>query len=67
MEKCYGIARAGENDGIDGQDDGAKKATADNDSMAWIDLPLHTCGTLGGSLEAQKAVPSEEEAPKTDV
>lgn len=51
-EKCYGIAKAGENDGIEDVKDGAKKSKKDNDPRAWIDVPLNTCAHLGGKLEA---------------
>lgn len=62
VEKCFGIVKAGQNDGIDGHSDGAKKATEDNNPKAWIDLPLHTCETLGGSVR-----PSQSEGTPADV
>lgn len=49
-EKCYGVARAGQNDGIGlGEDSG--KSWVDFQGDAWVSVPRGTCQTM--ALPAQ--------------
>jgi uncharacterized membrane protein len=43
-ERCYGVARAGENDGIDGRE-AAGTSTVDFQGNAWAWVPAGTCLT----------------------
>ncbi len=45
QERCYGVARAGENDGI-GNNDTAGGSTVDFQGDAWKWVPAGTCLTL---------------------
>jgi len=54
MEKCYGVAKAGQNDcaAADGSHSCAGQSTADADSGEWIYVPAGTCDKIvGGSTE----------------
>ncbi len=44
-EKCYGVARAGENDGI-GETENPGSATLDYQGDAWKRVPAGTCLTM---------------------
>ena len=44
-ERCYGVARAGENDGIGAREDPGT-STVDFQGDAWIAVPAGTCLTL---------------------
>lgn len=44
QERCYGVARAGENDGIDGRE-APGSATVDWQGNAWVWVPEGTCLT----------------------
>ena len=44
-ERCYGVAPAGENDGIDGRE-GAGTSTVDFQGNAWVSVPAGTCLTM---------------------
>jgi uncharacterized membrane protein len=44
-ERCYGVARAGANDGIDGRE-APGSATVDYQGNAWVAVPTGTCLTL---------------------
>jgi len=47
-EKCYGIAKAGQNDCGTARHTCAGKATRDNDPADWKTVPKGTCQKLGG-------------------
>ena len=44
-ERCYGVAPAGENDGIDGREV-AGTSTIDFQGNAWVSVPAGTCLTM---------------------
>ena len=48
-ERCYGIARAGQNDCANAVHSCAKQAPADSDQREWIAVPKGTCARLAGS------------------
>lgn len=47
-EKCYGIAKAGQNDCGTAKHSCAGKATKDNAPDEWKEVPKGTCEKLGG-------------------
>lgn len=51
-EKCYGVAKAGENDcaSADGSNSCAGQAATDNDPNQWKLVDKGTCESAGGSL-----------------
>ena len=49
-EKCYGIAKAGQNDCGTSRHSCAGKATKDNAPDEWKYVPKGTCEKLGGKL-----------------
>lgn len=51
-EKCYGVAKAGENDCGTAKNACGKTAKADGDPGQWIYVPEGTCARIvGGSLK----------------
>lgn len=48
MEKCYGIAKAHQNDCATGTKMSAGQATSDNDPNAWVAVPKGTCSKIAG-------------------
>ena len=55
-EKCFGIAKAGENDCQTANSSCAGTSGRDAQGDAWIYLPAGTCGKLiGGSLQPKGA------------
>lgn len=65
-EKCYGVAKAGQNDcaSSDGAHSCASQAVADNLPTEWAYAPKGTCEQAGGSLKpikaAKKAAPAKQ-------
>jgi uncharacterized membrane protein len=59
-EKCYGIAKAGQNDcaNLSGTHTCAGQAKTDNDPAEWKYVPKGTCASLNGlsAAEAKAAV-----------
>ena len=53
-EKCYGIAKAGQNDCGTGKHGCATLAKADRDPEDWKMVPKGSCLKLGGKLETSK-------------
>lgn len=51
-EKCYGIAKAGQNDCGTARHSCAGKAKRDNDTGEWKYVPKGTCEKAGGKLSA---------------
>jgi len=47
-ERCYGIARAGQNDCANAVHSCAKQAKSDSDQREWIAVPKGTCARLAG-------------------
>lgn len=46
-EKCYGVARAGQNDGLDDpRQGGASSATVDYQGNAWVLVDANTCSRI---------------------
>ena len=56
-EKCYGVAKAGQNDcaSADGAHSCAGQATQDNLANEWAYIAKGTCTQAGGSLKPVKA------------
>jgi uncharacterized membrane protein len=53
-EKCYGIAKAGQNDCGTATHGCAGMATADKDPAEWKSVPKGTCEKAGGKLTPPK-------------
>ena len=54
QEKCYGIAKAGQNDCSSGAHSCAGQASKDNDKADWKYVDKGTCAKLGGDTLAPK-------------
>jgi uncharacterized membrane protein len=56
MEKCYGVAKAGQNDcaSANGSHSCAGQAKADNDANEWKHVAKGTCEKMGGKVAAPK-------------
>lgn len=54
-DKCFGIAKAGQNDCAAGKHSCAGQSTADNDPMSWKYVTKGTCEQMGGKTTAPKA------------
>jgi uncharacterized membrane protein len=50
MEKCYGIAKAGQNDCGTSKHTCATLSNVDSDPEDWKGMPTRTCVKLGGKL-----------------
>jgi uncharacterized membrane protein len=50
MEKCYGVAKAGENGCQTATHSCGGKSTMDNDPKEWKMVPKGTCIKMGGKL-----------------
>jgi uncharacterized membrane protein len=61
-EKCYGVAKAGQNDCGTARHSCAGKATRDNASDEWKYVPKGTCQQMGGKTAAGS--PDSSKAPK---
>ncbi len=55
FEKCYGVAKAAQNDCQTATHSCAGTSTADNQPDAWIYVPAGTCAKLTGGSMAPKA------------
>ena len=62
-EKCYGIAKAGQNDCGTARHSCAGKATRDNAGDEWKYVPKGTCEKMGGKTSAGGG-PDAGKAPK---
>jgi uncharacterized membrane protein len=51
-DKCFGIAKAGQNDCAAGKHACAGQSTVDNDPVSWKYVAKGTCEKIGGSLKA---------------
>ena len=54
-EKCYGVAKAGENECAAGKHSCAGTAKVDKDPTAWKLVAKGTCEKIGGKLAPPKA------------
>jgi uncharacterized membrane protein len=54
MEKCFGIAKAGQNDCGTSKHGCATLGKIDRDPEDWKDVPIGTCVKLGGKLAPVK-------------
>jgi uncharacterized membrane protein len=56
QEKCYGVAKTGQNDcaSSSGSHTCAGQAKTDNDPTEWKNVPKGTCEKAGGKLPAKK-------------
>lgn len=52
MEKCYGVAKKGQNDCGTAKHACAGQATSNNDPTEWKYVPKGTCIQMGGSLKS---------------
>ena len=53
-EKCFGVAKAGENDCASGNNTCTGHSKKDNDAGAWKYVAKGTCEKMGGKLSAGK-------------
>jgi uncharacterized membrane protein len=51
-EKCFGIAKAGQNDCAAGKHACSGQSTVDNDPVSWKYVTKGTCEKIGGSLKS---------------
>jgi uncharacterized membrane protein len=58
QEKCFGIAKAGENDCATGAHSCAGQAKADKAADDWKYVPKGTCKTLGGTTPDAAKTPA---------
>jgi uncharacterized membrane protein len=69
-EKCYGIAKAGQNEcsNLAGTHSCAGQATVDNDKGEWKYVPTGTCASMKGmtAAEAKKSMMSKDDTMKKD-
>jgi uncharacterized membrane protein len=54
-DKCYGVAKAGQNDCAAGKHACAGQSTVDKDPVSWKYVEKGTCEKIGGKLTAPKA------------
>jgi uncharacterized membrane protein len=54
-DKCYGIAKAGQNDCAAGKHACAGQSTVDNDPVSWKYVARGTCEKIGGKTTAPKS------------
>jgi len=54
-DKCYGVAKAGQNDCAAGKHACAGQSTVDKDPISWKYVEKGTCEKIGGSLTAPKS------------
>jgi uncharacterized membrane protein len=54
-DKCYGIAKAGQNDCAAGKHACAGQSTVDNDPVSWKYVAKGTCEKIGGRTTAPKS------------
>ena len=52
QDKCYGVAKAGQNDCAAGKHSCAGHTKADNDPMDWKYVAKGTCEKVGGKMTA---------------
>lgn len=66
-EKCYGIAKAGQNDcsSLNGSHSCAGLAKVDKDPNEWKKVPAGTCTKMGGKLETPKVKSKSASKPST--
>ena len=53
-DKCYGVAKAGQNDCAANGHACAGQAKADNDPAEWKHMPKEDCEKMGGTLQPGK-------------
>jgi uncharacterized membrane protein len=53
-ERCYGIARTGQNDCANAVHSCAKQARVDSDQREWIAVPKGTCTRLAGGVTEER-------------
>jgi uncharacterized membrane protein len=54
-DKCYGIAKAGQNDCAAGKHSCAGQSKADNDPLDWKYVAKGSCEKVGGKMAAPKS------------
>lgn len=54
-DKCFGIAKAGQNDCAAGKHACAGQATVDNDPLSWKYVDKGTCEKMGGKMSPPKS------------
>ena len=54
-DKCYGVAKAGQNDCAAGKHACAGQSTVDNDPVSWKYVARGTCEKIGGKTTAPKS------------
>lgn len=65
QQKCYGVAKAGQNDcaNLSETHGCAGEAATDNDPEEWKYVPKGSCQKLGGKTEAQAKAQAKEAKP----
>jgi uncharacterized membrane protein len=53
-ERCYGIARAGQNDCANAVHSCAKQGKTDSDAREWLAVPKGTCERLAGGTKDER-------------
>jgi len=51
-DKCYGVAKSGQNDCAAGKHACAGQSTVDNDPLSWKYVAKGTCEKIGGTMKA---------------
>jgi uncharacterized membrane protein len=51
-DKCFGVAKAGQNDCAAGKHACAGQSTVDNDPLSWKYVAKGTCEKIGGTMKA---------------
>ena len=54
-DKCYGVAKAGQNDCAAGKHACAGQSTVDNDPLSWKYVARGACEKIGGKTSAPKS------------
>jgi len=54
-DKCYGVAKAGQNDCASGKHACAGQSTVDNDPLSWKYVAKGTCDKIGGKPAPPKS------------
>jgi uncharacterized membrane protein len=56
-ERCYGVAKAGQNDCANALHSCATQSASDNDKREWIALPKGSCERLAGGQALERSSP----------
>lgn len=65
QEKCYGVAKAGQNDCGTATHGCAGQAAVDNDPAEWRNVAKGSCEKAGGKLDARQQQQQDKQARQT--